>query len=143
MPNWCQNEIRVSGSEDKVKEFMNFVKSDEQNFDFNSIVPMPKNIFKGALGDKEKEKYGSLNWYDWSCDNWGTKWNACNVSVEYNPEYGDEVEYYFNTAWSPPEQIFIKLRDKFKLDKEDSELFISWFYREDGMEFSGYLQNEV
>ena len=50
MPNWCQNEIRVSGSEDKVKEFMNFVKSDEQNFDFNSIVPMPKNIFKGALG---------------------------------------------------------------------------------------------
>jgi hypothetical protein len=128
MPNWCQNEIRVCGDTEKVEEFMDFVKSDEQDFDFEKIVPFPNG--------KEWD-------YDWCIENWDTKWNACRVEKDFDPKYGDEVEYTFDTAWSPPENIFRVLKEKFKLNDKDSELHVSWFYREDGMEFSGYLQNEV
>tara|TARA_R110000823_G_C15539677_1_gene457949 strand:+ start:81 stop:485 length:405 start_codon:yes stop_codon:yes gene_type:complete len=126
MPNWCENEIRVSGDTKKVKAFMKFVKSKDQDFDFEKVIPLPKGEWD----------------YQWCLDNWDTKWNACDVEREYNPKYGDEVEYTFNTAWSPPENIFRELKNKFKLNEEGSDIFISWFYREDGMEFSGYLQNE-
>jgi hypothetical protein len=128
MPNWCQNEIRVCGDTEKVEEFMDFVKSDEQDFDFEKIVPFPNG--------KEWD-------YDWCIENWDTKWNACRVEKDFDPKYGDEVEYTFDTAWSPPENIFRVLKEKFKFNDKDSELYVSWFYREDGMEFSGYLQNEV
>ena len=127
MPNWCENEVRVNGDAKKVKEFMDFVKSDEQDFDFEKVIPFPNGEWD----------------YDWCIAKWDTKWNACRVEKDFNPEYGDEVKYTFDTAWSPPEGIFIKLREKFKFNEEGSELYISWFYREDGMEFSGYLQNEV
>ncbi len=128
MPNWCQNEIRVCGDTEKVEEFMDFVKSDEQDFDFEKIIPFPNG--------KEWD-------YDWCIENWDTKWNACRVEKDFDPKYGDEVEYTFDTAWSPPENIFRVLKEKFKFNDKDSELYVSWFYREDGMEFSGYLQNEV
>ena len=37
-----------------------------------------------ALGqiyiDNEK-KYGHMTWYNWCCDKWGTKWNACDTKL--------------------------------------------------------------
>jgi hypothetical protein len=41
------------------------------------------------------EKYGAYTWYDWSCDNWGTKWNAYD---QYFSEENNEI--IFNTAWN-------------------------------------------
>ena len=127
MPNWCQNEVRVIGNAEKVKEFMDFVKSDEQDFDFEKIIPLPN-------GEWDRE---------WCIEKWDTKWNACRVVKDFDPQYEDQVEYTFDTAWSPPEGIFKKLKEKFVSNEKDSGLYISWFYREDDNEFSGYLQNEV
>lgn len=42
-----------------------------------------------------KEKYGATDWYDWRCDNWGTKWNARET-------YAECEKIYFETAWCPP-----------------------------------------
>jgi hypothetical protein len=107
-------------------------------FDFNKIVPMPIELrnttspnyppreelkyrdpeeYKRELKRynkqlKMKEKYGYDNWYDWSCANWGSKWNSCRESeIEYNR--GEVLEYEFNTAWSMPEQIFAALSKKY------------------------------
>ena len=63
MPNWCENEIRVSGDTKKVKAFMKFVKSKDQDFDFEKVIPLPKGEWD----------------YQWCLDNWDTKWNACDV----------------------------------------------------------------
>jgi Ferredoxin-like domain in Api92-like protein len=59
----------------------------------------------------ELERLDCESWYDWSCQNWGTKWNACEASVEQ--EFDGYLEIHFDTAWSAPEPIVKALRDKF------------------------------
>lgn len=46
------------------------------------------------------QRYGWKDWYDWSIDNWGTKWNACNVYID-----DDNQVIEFETAWSMPEGV--------------------------------------
>lgn len=50
--------------------------------------------------------YGYDTWYDWSCANWGTKWNAYDTFIN-----NEESEIYFNTAWSCPLPILDKLAE--------------------------------
>lgn len=67
-----------------------------------------------ALGKaylSNEKKYGARDWYDWCCDNWGTKWNACECSIL--DEVGDTVSYEFQTAWSDPEPVIKKLSELF------------------------------
>jgi hypothetical protein len=59
----------------------------------------------------ELQKIGCTSWYDWCCDHWGTKWNACEASIE--AEYDGYVELRFDTAWSAPEPVLEALREKF------------------------------
>ena len=81
MPNWSYNILNAS--DEVLKQIVN----KQGEIDFNTVVPMPKEL-QGTVSpskddtQEEKdasknliEKYGSDNWYDWSCENWGTKWN--------------------------------------------------------------------
>jgi hypothetical protein len=124
MPNWCENSVRVNGDPKEVKEFIEFVKSDDSDFDFEKICPFPNGEWD----------------YDWCINSWGTKWSAQEISTDHDQEVAD---YYFDTAWSPPEGIYSELVKKFKIGTEESSLHISWFYNEPNMEICGYLQNEV
>ena len=83
--------------------------------DFNKIIPPPDNMFTDNLGSKEREQCaleGRPNWYDWQCDNWGTKWNAYSAHIESEWDGGDccELEIHFDTAWATPTPIFEALR---------------------------------
>lgn len=51
--------------------------------------------------------YDAAEWYDWARKNWGTKWNACRAEVDQPT--GNQLCYWFDTAWSPPEPIAVKL----------------------------------
>jgi hypothetical protein len=136
MPNWVTNEITFNFdmSHDKDR-FMKLVTSDDNPFDFDKIVPMPDNIFRGNLGTDEREKYGSLNWYDWSCENWGTKWNSRNAKVDWEGE--DDAGFIFDTAWSAPTPIANTLKSMFRGIK------FRWFYRDEGDMFCGYLDDDI
>lgn len=46
--------------------------------------------------EKQLKELGASSWYDWSCNNWGTKWNA------YDTRIRDDESVQFDTAWSPP-----------------------------------------
>lgn len=46
------------------------------------------------LSDTYKKLYGYDNWYDWSLNNWGTKWGECHPDC-------DGAIYSYTTAWSP------------------------------------------
>lgn len=53
----------------------------------------------GARYAENEAKCGAANWYGWCCDNWGTKWNACDTEIE-------EADRWrivrFDTAWNQP-----------------------------------------
>ena len=102
MPNWTENNVLFVGKKEQLKTLKTMLKSKDNDFDFNNIVPMPKNIFRGLLGREEEEKYGKNNWYHWSIDNWGTKWNSVDTTVEEN---GSTLSYNIMTAWDCPREI--------------------------------------
>lgn len=63
-----------------------------------------ENYIKGFFNIK---RYKARDWYDWSCANWGTKWNACDTVVDFNV-----IE--FETAWSTPLPVFVELSKRLK-----------------------------
>lgn len=50
-------------------------------------------------------EYGYDTWYDWSCAEWGTKWNSCDSYM-----CTDDI-LLFNTAWSVPLPVLDKLAE--------------------------------
>jgi hypothetical protein len=162
MPNWVEIEVRVEGPSLELSKFLSQVQSDEQCFDFNKIIKMPKCLIDTTSGTAPNEgmyalmgvdlkrfgrgqqnlspkdrcknieyllenrpeslieavksfkafkETGYYNWYDWSVDEWGTKWNACDPEItRWNANC---VSVNFTTAWSFPEPIFRRLADLF------------------------------
>lgn len=79
-------------------------KIDEENNknpDWNQKYPITEKMKEERL-----TKYGVLDWYDWSCAYWGTKWNAYESQVE--DEYVG-----FQTAWSSPAEFIVALSKKY------------------------------
>ena len=62
---------------------------------------------KGKTYIENYEKYGCTTWYDWCTKYWGTKWNA------YSNEQRDEDTIEFETAWSNPEPVMLKLSEMY------------------------------
>ena len=139
MPNWTENNVLFVGKKKQLETLKTMLKSKDNDFDFNNIVPMPKNIFRGNLGREEEEKYGKNNWYHWSIDNWGTKWNAVDTTVEEN---GSTLSYNFMTAWDCPRQIVDALMRMRKTILKD--ISINWdCVHEDGNEHEVIVDIEV
>ena len=69
-------------------------------------------------------------WYHWCVDNWGTKWEPDMNEIGY--EDSEILELTFNTAWSPPEGVVEKMREKYP------KLTFQCFYDEPGCEIAGY-----
>lgn len=111
MPNWCCNALKVTGFKkdlDAFKATLNSKEKDENgkefinDFSFKQTVPPPTNYFSGSLGMEEKKmcaEKGLVDWYSWNTENWGTKWDACEVNLTIKPK---SVEVRFDTAWAPP-----------------------------------------
>ena len=133
MPNYCNNTISIKAPRETLNTIQSLVKSDESEFDFNKIIPMPDYIYRGNLGPEEQKIYGKNNWYDWSNENWGTKWNCWDV--EYG-ETEDELFYNFYTAWSPSEPVVKALAEMFP------EANIRFRYEETGCCFCGEQEYE-
>jgi hypothetical protein len=148
MPNWTSNSIRIDGTESDIKAFLETVKSQDEIFDFNRIIPMPELLKHTGSGNRtidgqsitawyvinDKDQFpgddgvrrftpaeeailkeiGHSDWYSWSFDNWGTKWNACRTElaecVFAEPSY---VEIRFDTAWSAPLPVFHEMFEAF------------------------------
>jgi hypothetical protein len=84
-------------------------------------------------------KYGYADWYDWSIFNWGTKWNAYDVTEwsinegHWNGENSSATIYY-ETAWSPATALWLNVsKDYPTLD----------FYHEFADEGGSFLGSET
>ena len=122
MPNHIYNVIRFEGQENEVKRIMSDIQLDSAGpgtIDFNKIIPMPENVYRGPLGKKEREKYpNELNWYDWSIKHWGTKFNAYDFEAGVK---GDD-SLVFHTAWSSVPRVLEVLSEKYP----DVRMEYSW-----------------
>jgi len=142
MPNWCWNNLTVTGDEKQLQDFveksMSTYDDGTERFIFNGTHPMPEdlNITKGTQTQDEKEqailnkaKYGYTDWYDWHLGEWGTKWDACESYINNN-----DIHYFsvsFDTAWAPPINWLINIA----MDYPDLEFELE--YEEPGMCFGG------
>ena len=129
MPNWCSNYLVISTNTEvdrdkarkQIKEFKDKVKLIESEF-MNNLYPMPKEL------EDTKSPSDKPNWYDWRCNNWGTKWDV-DACLEYDEE--DVLEYSFDSAWAPPTAFLEKVSKDFPLLK-----FVLK-YEEEGVGFIG------
>lgn len=109
-------------------------KGDGIPFDFEAFIPTPLELYEiekthypvdhplraehEARVAAMAKKHGSGTAYDFHCDQWGTKWNACDgeldtivrrINKAWPTDKGISTSstmhscvYRFNTAWSPP-----------------------------------------
>jgi len=78
---------------------------------------------KGKIYVENYEKYGSATWYDWACNNWGTKWNSCDVTETASEK---SVTWDFLTAWCPPVPVIQKIEQEFP------DLSYEFWYTQEG-----------
>ena len=150
MPNWCENRVRLSDNGDNSEQFDRLCKLLDGPDPFNAIFPRPdftkipndkgelpiKEEIKNDKGEVVAETYNFPDgknddrWYHWCIENWGTKWEPDMLGLDVS-DY-DSLEITFNTAWSPPEGVVEKLREKFP------ELSFQCFFDEPGCEVAGY-----
>ena len=132
MPNWCQNIVNCSGPSEDVERLVQFVKGEDKHL--NCGHTKNGDLVVGQLFSFKKIIPYEGEWdYGWCAQNWGTKWDACEVNSFL---YADHVCYKFETAWAPPVPIFYELNKKFP------DVYISWFYHEPMMEFAGYIDRD-
>jgi hypothetical protein len=125
MPNWSSNALIVKSNGSKEGErdldvFMARVRATKEDETFrkglfNAFVPIDQNL------------YMSEAWYDWCCENWGTKWE-----VSYNNiTFVSDTHITFETAWAPPTKWLLTA------SKEFPRLIFELAYSEQGMAFAG------
>lgn len=158
MPNHVRNIVRMSGNFSDLAKLqkllampqdVQFYKGsfEKQDFNFYSLVSPEREIWDDYYGDQPKydtldesmsNMFKSNHWYDWNVRNWGTKWNAYEISVSHNLDdttVKNEkyyLNYTFDTAWSPPEGVIQALAKRIRELKLDSVSFNWWFEEEQG-----------
>jgi len=80
------------------------------------------------IGIKNILEYGHATWYDWSIENWGTKWNACNSKKMENG-------IIFDTAWSTPFNVILHLSQQFP----DATIVVNYADEDVGQNCGGYI----
>ena len=107
MPNWCSNDITISGPESKIKALWESAQ---------------KKGFLQSLND-----IGEWDWHR-AVDEWGTKWEVEIEHLEHKP---GEITGMFESAWSPPTQALVEWFE------ENPDCHINLKYFEPGMCFVG------
>lgn len=107
MPNHITNRITSDRAETLAAIKGAFRGEGKQIVDFHRVVPMPDDVLETAGKDLPYPTPAHLvgrNWYDWSCEHWGTKWNAYEI-------VDAEDALRFDTAWACPEPVVRRLAE--------------------------------
>lgn len=94
MPNWCENQLTVSGDFADLQKFLDAVRQPNGEIKIlETLIPMPDTLPPSndpLLPD----------WYKWSLDNYGCKWP--DVRTELSAFVNGYLHFEFDTPWSPP-----------------------------------------
>jgi len=143
MPNWCYNNLQISGNKEVIEKIRNWHKQPDKKTDvglFGLFYPLPKELENTTFPVSESnntliEKYGADNWYKWNLANWGVKWDASEI--ELLDETATDLSLRFETPWGPPIEFYEKLKNDFP----DINIFSS--YTEEGISFAGVYNSST
>ena len=145
MPNWCDNQLSITGPNSVIDKIEKIVKEDDshkENGLLNFFHPMPKEL-EGTTSPSSSTKKpqpmidGFDCWYDWRCHNWSTKWEVCEfygVDRQYHSEQSEgesTISFGFSSAWAPPINAYEKFLEN------NSDCSVRAFYYEGGCDFMG------
>ena len=141
MPNWCDNQVTITGPNSVIDQIEKIVKEDDSHENtglLNFFHPMPKQLegttSPSSSADKPQPMVEGFDcWYDWRVEKWSTKWEVCEF-YGVNRQ-GDTISFGFSSAWSPP----IGAYEQFLVDNEDCSL--KAYYYEGGCDFMGEWDN--
>ena len=143
MPNWCDNQVTITGPNSVIDKIEKIVKEekDDQGL-LNFMRPMPKELdgttSPSSSADKPQPMVEGFDcWYDWRCENWGTKWEVCEF---YGVDrQGDTISFGFSSAWAPPIPAYQTFLMNMSEQKQDVSL--KAYYYEGGCDFMGCWDN--
>lgn len=106
--NYCKGFISEMLLAKKVQtvEELNITEKDE-NLYLRQHPEINRDVWNlGKAAYMNEYLYGAQTWYEWSIENWGTKWNSYG--------YGETIDNWdegisFETAWSAPNPVIAKL----------------------------------
>lgn len=122
MPNWVHNSITIYGEKEALKSMADLLKAEYNGVEngsvnFLNLIAPPaghwdeySGVGVPGLSMEDKKAHPQYNWYDWNCSNWGTKWNACDPSVDMDGD--SRLNISFDTAWSPPVPVINALAQR-------------------------------
>jgi hypothetical protein len=141
MPNYCFNELVITGEKQQLVDFIQANSSTEDGEQFEPL------LFSKAVPEPELEPGG---WHDWRVEHWGTKWEPeCTDQVPPREEGYQTLDDFwvfddntdsafigFDTAWSPPIEWLEQVSALYP------DLVFSMSYEEPGMAFRGVAQGK-
>lgn len=124
MPNWCDNDVAISGPKEDIDVLETLLDTAKYGFDCGLFVPYP-DAYQNTE-DEELKKEG----YWWRVDNWGT-----TRTGDSGRERVDEthLSMWFDTAWGPAIPTILAMSKKFP------SLEIDFMYSESLMDFTGHI----
>lgn len=159
MPNWCSNELIVTGPEEVLGRFHDAHRTSDKDgspaFTFEGSVPMPKVLRSIKSGGRTIDGESVTVWWERNGEafpispvtqdrlrtrygavnwyDWAQKnWGTKWDAGEVDHDASPEYRYYaFNTAWGPPAEWAKRASAAYP------ELRFSIDYSEPGMGFSG------
>ena len=133
MPNHCDQQVTITGPRALISQIEENLMHSEARF-CDLIAPMPFEMWVAP----DQGNVGA--WYEWRNENWGTKWDVCEVEMVDLRLIGDgttkEIEFICWTAWAPPIPIWDRLVDlgcKVEADYQDEGGMFEGTYK-DGLD---------
>lgn len=110
MPNWCNNSLRLEHNDPAMIE--RFISGFKKGEAMSEFLPCPQELkdnpapFQGEDSSALVEKYGASDWYNWSVNNWGTKWDIGGDDYMIDRIDDTTVRVSFDSAWAPPVEFY-------------------------------------
>lgn len=128
MPNWCQNELTITGEKDNVQKIKDIIDEFLQTPEdqrkphqglFLTLIGLPEDVTE--ITDE--------NWYSLNTSWLGTKWDIFpnSPTVDYMDGF---LFTTFDTAWTPPSNFCKELAKKYNV-------MVELMYMEEGNDFCG------
>jgi hypothetical protein len=142
MPNWCRNNLVITGNKDSIDELVKDITNDDDIISLTNTMPTPTELtavhsgsitiddirYSNWYEDKDgtrrpvldmtlddlKAKYNCTNSIDWQYLNWGTKWGDCETVIDRKND--KTLNVWFESAWGEPFMLLQHIAETYKVE---------------------------